>query len=165
MIERDEQDVGGDMMSIVVRVLGIVVILMMAVLAVRILKEGEQLLHGLEVLHDLKKKPEEEVLGYLINWKIKVGGSKRKIKHGEIYLGLMLLLSLIGFLTMRAYANEYFFLIGGGISVIIFLASLYIWRRITIETTPISVKSKYLSDFMDAVMKADFDDDESKKDD
>ena len=157
------------MMSIVVRALGIAVILMMAALAIRLLNEREQLLHGLEVLHDLKKKPEEEVLGYLIEWKIKVGGSKRKIKHGEIYLGLMLLLSLIGFLTMRAYANEYFFLIGGGISVIIFLASLYIWRRITIETTPISVKSpavaKYLRDFMDAVMKADFDDDESKKDD
>ncbi|MEO5284937.1 hypothetical protein [Limosilactobacillus allomucosae] len=157
-------------MSIVVRALGITVIVMMTVLAIRLLNEREQLKHDLKVVRDLARKSEEEVLGDLIIWKLKVGGSRRKIKHGEIGLGLMMLLSLIGFLMMRTHANEYFFVIGVGISVIIFLSSMYVWRRITIETTPIHVKSpaanKFFSEFIDAVLKADFDDDdESKKDD
>lgn len=106
------------MMSIAVRALGIAVILMMAVLAIRLLNEREQLSHNLEDTPRLDKRSR-------LIWKMKILGSRRKLKQGRLSLGLMMLTFLVGFLTMRAYANEYFFMIGGGISVILCVHSLF----------------------------------------
>ncbi len=94
-------------MSIVVRVLGITVIVMMAGLAIRLLNERERLSCNLE------NKPRLDKRSRLI-WKMKILGSRRKLKQGRRSLGLMMLTFLVGFLTMRAYANEYFFMIGDG---------------------------------------------------
>lgn len=104
------------MMSIVVRILGIAVILMMAALAIRLLNEREQLSRNLENKSRFDKRSR-------LRWKMKILGSRRKLKQGRRALSQMVLAFLIGFLTMRAYANEYFFMIGGGISVIVFVRS------------------------------------------
>ena len=101
------------MMSIEVRALGIVVIVMMSVLAMLLLNERKQLLRNLENTPRLDKRSR-------LIWKMKILGSRRKLKQGRLALGQMVLAFLVGFLTMRAYANEYFFMIGG-ISVIVFV--------------------------------------------
>ena len=103
------------MMSIEVRALGIVVIVMMSVLAMLLLNERKQLLRNLENTPRLDKRSR-------LIWKMKILGSRRKLKQGRLALGQMVLAFLVGFLTMRAYANEYFFMIGG-ISVIVFVRS------------------------------------------
>ena len=76
---------------------------------------------------------------------------------------------LVGFLTMRAYANEYFFMIGGGISVIVFVRSFFVWKRIMRESRPVILNSsaaRIIKEFLDAeVKKNSQNDDESKKDD
>ena len=83
----------------------------MAALAIRILNEREQLSRNLEDTPRSDKRSQ-------LRWKMKILGSRRKLKQGRLALSQMVLTFLIGFLTMRAYANEYFFMIGGGISVI-----------------------------------------------
>ena len=150
------------MMSIEVRVFGIVVIVMMSVLAMLLLNERKQLLRNLE------NKPRLDKRSRLI-WKMKILGSRRKLKQGRLSLGLMMLTFLVGFLTMCAYANEYFFMIGGGISVIVFVRLFFVWRRITRESRPVILSgsaAKIIKEFLDAeVKKNSQNDDGSKKDD
>ena len=150
------------MMSIAVRALGIAVILMMAVLAMRLLNEREQLSHNLEDTPRLDKRSR-------LIWKMKILGSRRKLKQGRLSLGLMMLTFLVGFLTMRAYANEYFFMIGGGVSVIVFVRSFFVWKRITRESRPVILSSsaaRIIKEFFDdGAKKNSQNDDGSKKDD
>ena len=150
------------MMSIVVRILGIAVILMMAALAIRLLNEREQLSRNLENKSRFDKRSR-------LRWKMKILGSRRKLKQGRRALSQMVLAFLIGFLTMRAYANEYFFMIGGGISVIIFVRSFFVWKRITRESRPVILSgsaAKIIKEFFDdGAKKNSQNDDVSKKDD
>ena len=150
------------MMSIEVRALGIVVIVMMSVLAMLLLNERKQLLRNLENTPRLDKRSR-------LIWKMKILGSRRKLKQGRLALGQMVLAFLIGFLTMRAYANEYFFMIGGGISVIIFVRSFFVWKRITRESRPVILSgsaARIIKEFFDdGAKKNSQNDDESKKDD
>ena len=150
------------MMSIVVRILGIAVILMMAALAIRLLNEREQLSRNLENKSRFDKRSR-------LRWKMKILGSRRKLKQGRRALSQMVLAFLIGFLTMRAYANEYFFIIGGGISVIIFVRSFFVWKRITRESRPVILSgsaARIIKEFFDdGAKKNSQNDDESKKDD
>lgn len=148
-------------MSIVVRALGITVILMMAVLAIRLLNEREQLFRNLENKSRFDKSSR-------LRWKMKILGSRRKLKQGRRALSQMVLAFLIGFLTMRAYANEYFFMIGG-ISVIVFVRSFFVWKRITRESRPVILSgsaARIIKEFFDdGAKKNSQNDDESKKDD
>lgn len=150
------------MMSIVVRALGITVILMMAALAIRILNEREQLSRNLENTPRLDKRSR-------LRWKMKILGSRRKLKQGRLALGQMVLAFLVGFLTMRAYANEYFFMIGGSISVIVFVRSFFVWKRITRESRPVILSgsaARIIKEFFDdGAKKNSQNDDGSKKDD
>ena len=150
------------MMSIEVRALGIVVIVMMSVLAMLLLNERTQLLRNLENKSRLDKRSR-------LIWKMKILGSRRKLKQGRLSLGLMMLTFFFFFLTMCAYANEYFFMIGGGISVIVFVRLFFVWRRITRESRPVILNSsaaRIIKEFLDAeVKKNSQNDDESKKDD
>ena len=149
------------MMSIVVRALGIAVILMMAVLAIRLLNEREQLSHNLENTPRFDKRSR-------LKWKMKILGSRRKLKQGRRALSRMVLAFLVGFLTMRAYANEYFFMIGG-VSVIIFVRSFFVWKRITCESRPVILSgsaARIIKEFFDdGAKKNSQNDDGSKKDD
>ncbi|MDC2826937.1 hypothetical protein [Limosilactobacillus mucosae] len=149
-------------MSIAVRVLGIAVILMMATLAIRLLNEREQLSRNLE---DTPRSDKHTRL----RWKMKILGSRRKLKQGRRALSQMVLAFLVGFLTMRAYANEYFFMIGGGISVIVFVRSFFVWKRITRESRPVILSgsaARIIKEFFDdGAKKNSQNDDESKKDD
>lgn len=149
-------------MSIVVRILGIAVILMMAALAIRLLNEREQLSHNLEDTPRSDKRSQ-------LRWKMKILGSRRKLKQGRLALSQMVLTFLIGFLTMRAYANEYYFMIGGGISMIIFVRSFFVWKRITRESRPVILSgsaARIIKEFFDdGVKKNSQNDDGSKKDD
>ena len=149
-------------MSIVVRALGITVILMMAALAIRILNEREQLSRNLEDTPRLDKRSR-------LRWKMKILGSRRKLKQGRLALGQMVLAFLVGFLTMRAYANEYFFMIGGSISVIVFVRSFFVWKRITRESRPVILSGsadRIIKEFFDdGAKKNSQNDDGSKKDD
>lgn len=149
-------------MSIVVRALGITVILMMAALAIRILNEREQLSRNLEDTPRSDKRSQ-------LRWKMKILGSRRKLKQGRLALSQMVLTFLIGFLTMRAYANEYFFMIGGGVSVVVFVRSFFVWRRITRESRPVILSgsaARIIKEFFDdGVKKNSQNDDGSKKDD
>ena len=150
------------MMSIAVRVLGIAVILMMATLAIRLLNEREQLSRNLE---DTPRSDKHTRL----RWKMKILGSRRKLKQGRRALSQMVLAFLVGFLTMRAYANEYFFMIGGGISVIVFVRSFFVWKRITRESRPVILSgsaARIIKEFFDdGAKKNSQNDDGSKKDD
>lgn len=150
------------MMSIVVRALGITVILMMAALAIRLLNEREQLSRNLEDTPRLDKRSR-------LRWKMKILGSRRKLKQGRLALGQMVLAFLVGFLTMRAYANEYFFMIGGSISVIVFVRSFFVWKRITRESRPVILSgsaARIIKEFFDdGAKKNSQNDDGSKKDD
>lgn len=150
------------MMSIVVRALGITVILMMAALAIRILNEREQLFRNLENKSRFDKRSR-------LRWKMKILGSRRKLKQGRLALGQMVLAFLVGFLTMRAYANEYFFMIGGSISVIVFVRSFFVWKRITRESRPVILSgsaARIIKEFFDdGAKKNSQNDDGSKKDD
>ena len=150
------------MMSIEVRALGITVILMMAALAIRILNEREQLSRNLEDTPRLDKRSR-------LRWKMKILGSRRKLKQGRLALGQMVLAFLVGFLTMRAYANEYFFMIGGSISVIVFVRSFFVWKRITRESRPVILSgsaARIIKEFFDdGAKKNSQNDDGSKKDD
>jgi hypothetical protein len=150
------------MMSIVVRALGITVILMMAALAVRLLNEREQLSRNLENKSRFDKRSR-------LRWKMGILGSRRKLKQGRLALGQMVLAFLVGFLTMRAYANEYFFMIGGSISVIVFVRSFFVWKRITRESRPVILSgsaARIIKEFFDdGAKKNSQNDDESKKDD
>lgn len=149
-------------MSIAVRALGIAVILMMAALAIRLLNEREQLSRNLENKSRFDKRSQ-------LRWKMKILGSRRKLKQGRRALSQMVLTFLIGFLTMRAYANEYYFMIGGGISVIIFVRSFFIWKRITRESRPVILSgsaARIIKEFFDdGAKKNSQNDDGSKKDD
>ncbi len=149
------------MMSIEVRALGIVVIVMMSVLAMLLLNERKQLLRNLENTPRLDKRSR-------LIWKMKILGSRRKLKQGRLALGQMVLAFLVGFLTMRAYANEYFFMIGG-ISVIVFVRSFFVWKRITRESRPVILSgsaAKIIKEFFDdGAKKNSQNDDVSKKDD
>lgn len=150
------------MMSIEVRALGIVVIVMMSVLAMLLLNERKQLLRNLE------NKPRLDKRSRLI-WKMKILGSRRKLKQGRRALCQMVLAFLVGFLTMRAYANEYYFMIGGGISVIVFVRSFFVWKRITRESRPVILSgsaARIIKEFFDdGAKKNSQNDDKSKKDD
>ena len=150
------------MMSIAVRALGIAVIVMMAALAVRLLNEREQLSRNLENKSRFDKRSR-------LRWKMKILGSRKKLKQGRRALSQMVLAFLVGFLTMRAYANEYFFMIGGGISVIVFVRSFFVWRRITRESRPVILSgsaARIIKEFFDdGVKKNSQNDDGSKKDD
>lgn len=150
------------MMSIVVRALGIAVILMMAALAIRLLNEREQLSRNLENKSRFDKRSR-------LRWKMKILGSRRKLKQGRRALSQMVLAFLVGFLTMRAYANEYFFMIGGGVSVIVFVRSFFVWKRITRESRPVILSSsaaRIIKEFFDdGAKKNSQNDDGSKKDD
>ena len=150
------------MMSIAVRVLGIAVILMMATLAIRLLNEREQLSRNLE---DTPRSDKHTRL----RWKMKILGSRRKLKQGRRALSQMVLAFLVGFLTMRAYANEYFFMIGGGVSVIVFVRSFFVWKRITRESRPVILSgsaARIIKEFFDdGAKKNSQNDDGSKKDD
>ena len=145
-----------------VRILGIAVILMMAALAIRLLNEREQLSRNLENKSRFDKRSR-------LRWKMKILGSRRKLKQGRLALSQMVLTFLIGFLTMRAYANEYFFMIGGGISVIVFVRSFFVWKRITRESRPVILTgsaAKIIKEFFDdGAKKNSQNDDGSKKDD
>ena len=149
-------------MSIVVRALGIAVILMMAALAIRLLNEREQLSRNLENKSKFDKRSR-------LRWKMKILGSRRKLKQGRRALSQMVLAFLVGFLTMRAYANEYFFMIGGGVSVIVFVRSFFVWKRITRESRPVILSSsaaRIIKEFFDdGAKKNSQNDDGSKKDD
>lgn len=149
-------------MSIAVRALGIAVIVMMAVLAIRLLNEREQLSRNLENKSRFYKSGR-------LRWKMKILGSRRKLKQGRLALSQMVLAFLIGFLTMRAYANEYFFMIGGGVSVVVFVRSFFAWKRITLESRPVVLSSsaaKFIKEFFDdGAKKNSQNDDGSKKDD
>jgi Mg2+/citrate symporter len=150
------------MMSIAVRALGIAVILMMAALAIRLLNEREQLSRNLEDTPRSDKRSQ-------LRWKMKILGSRRKLKQGRLALSQMVLTFLIGFLTMRAYANEYFFMIGGGVSVIVFVRSFFVWKRITRESRPVILSgsaARIIKEFFDdGAKKNSQNDDGSKKDD
>lgn len=150
------------MMSIVVRALGIAVILMMAALAIRLLNEREQLSRNLENKSRFDKRSR-------LRWKMKILGSRRKFKQGRRALSQMVLAFLVGFLTMRAYANEYFFMIGGGVSVIVFVRSFFVWKRITRESRPVILSgsaARIIKEFFDdGAKKNSQNDDGSKKDD
>jgi Mg2+/citrate symporter len=150
------------MMSIAVRALGIAVIVMMAVLAIQLLNEREQLSHNLEDTPRSDKRSQ-------LRWKMKILGSRKKLKQGRLALSQMMLTFLIGFLTMRAYANEYYFMIGGGISMIIFVRSFFVWKRITRESRPVILSgsaARIIKEFFDdGAKKNSQNDDESKKDD
>lgn len=150
------------MMSIVVRALGITVILMMAALAIRILNEREQLSRNLEDTPRLDKRSR-------LRWKMGILGSRRKLKQGRRALSQMVLAFLVGFLTMRAYANEYYFMIGGGVSVVVFVRSFFAWKRITRESRPVILSgsaARIIKEFFeDGAKKNSQNDDESKKDD
>ena len=149
-------------MSIVVRALGIAVILMMAALAIRLLNEREQLSRNLENKSRFDKRSR-------LRWKMKILGSRRKLKQGRRALSQMVLAFLVGFLTMRAYANEYYFMIGGGVSVVIFVRSFFVWRRITCESRPVILSgsaARIIKEFFDDEAKKNSqNDDGSKKDD
>ena len=149
-------------MSIVVRALGITVILMMAALAVRILNEREQLSRNLENKSRFDKRSR-------LRWKMGILGSRRKLKQGRLALGQMVLAFLVGFLTMLAYANEYFFMIGGSISVIVSVRSFFVWKRITRESRPVILSgsaARIIKEFFDdGAKKNSQNDDGSKKDD
>ena len=149
-------------MSIVVRALGITVILMMAALAIRLLNEREQLSRNLENKSRFDKRSR-------LRWKMGILGSRRKLKQGRLALGQMVLAFLVGFLTMRAYANEYFFMIGGSISVIVFVRSFFVWKRITRESRPVILSgsaARIIKEFFDdGAKKNSQNDDGSKKDD
>lgn len=149
-------------MSIVVRALGIAVILMMAALAIRLLNEREQLSRNLENKSRFDKRSR-------LRWKMKILGSRRKFKQGRRALSQMVLAFLVGFLTMRAYANEYFFMIGGGVSVIVFVRSFFVWKRITRESRPVILSgsaARIIKEFFDdGAKKNSQNDDGSKKDD
>ncbi len=150
------------MMSIVVRALGIAVILMMAALAIRLLNEREQLSRNLENKSRFDKRSR-------LRWKMKILGSRRKLKQGRRALSQMVLAFLVGFLTMRAYANEYYFMIGGGVSVIVFVRSFFAWKRITRESRPVILSgsaARIIKEFFDdGAKKNSQNDDGSKKDD
>lgn len=150
------------MMSIAVRALGIAVIVMMAALAVRLLNEREQLSRNLENKSRFDKRSR-------LRWKMKILGSRRKLKQGRRALSQMVLAFLIGFLTMRAYANEYFFMIGGGVSVVVFVRSFFAWKRITRESRPVILSgsaARIIKEFFDdGAKKNSQNDDGSKKDD
>ena len=81
----------------------------------------------------------------------------------------MVLAFLVGFLTMRAYANEYYFMIGGGVSVIVFVCSFFAWKRITCESRPVILSgsaARIIKEFFDdGAKKNSQNDDGSKKDD
>lgn len=149
-------------MSIVVRALGITVILMMAALAIRLLNEREQLFRNLENKSRFDKRSR-------LRWKMKILRSRRKLKQGRRALSQMVLAFLVGFLTMRAYANEYYFMIGGGVSVIVFVRSFFAWKRITRESRPVILSgsaARIIKEFFDdGAKKNSQNDDESKKDD
>lgn len=149
-------------MSIAVRALGIAVIVMMAALAVRLLNEREQLSRNLENKSRFDKRSR-------LRWKMKILGSRRKLKQGRHALSQMVLAFLIGFLTMRAYANEYFFMIGGGVSVVVFVRSFFVWKRITRESRPVILSgsaARIIKEFFDdGAKKNSQNDDGSKKDD
>ena len=149
-------------MSIAVRALGIAVIVMMAALAVRLLNEREQLSRNLENKSRFDKRSR-------LRWKMKILGSRRKLKQGRRALSQMVLAFLIGFLTMRAYANEYFFMIGGGVSVVVFVRSFFAWKRITRESRPVILSgsaARIIKEFFeDGAKKNSQNDDGSKKDD
>ena len=149
-------------MSIAVRALGIAVIVMMAVLAIQLLNEREQLSHNLEDTPRSDKRSQ-------LRWKMKILGSRRKLKQGRLALSQMVLTFLIGFLTMRAYANGYYFMIGGGISMIIFVRSFFVWKRITRESRPVILSgsaARIIKEFFDdGAKKNSQNDDGSKKDD
>ena len=149
-------------MSIVVRALGITVILMMAALAIRLLNEREQLSRNLENKSRFDKRSR-------LRWKMKILGSRRKLKQGRRALSQMVLAFLVGFLTMRAYANEYYFMIGGGVSVIVFVRSFFAWKRITRESRPVILSgsaARIIKEFFDdGAKKNSQNDDGSKKDD
>lgn len=148
-------------MSIAVRALGIAVILMMAVLAIRLLNEREQLSRNLENKSRFDKRSQ-------LRWKMKILGSRRKLKQGRRALSQMVLAFLVGFLTMHAYANEYFFMIGG-VSVIVFVRSFFVWKRITRENRPVILSgsaARIIKEFFDdGAKKNSQNDDGSKKDD
>ncbi|WP_048344747.1 hypothetical protein [Limosilactobacillus mucosae] len=149
-------------MSIAVRALGIAVIVMMAALAIRLLNEREQLSRNLENKSRFYKSSR-------LRWKMKILGSRRKLKQGRRALSQMVLAFLIGFLTMRAYANEYFFMIGGGVSVVVFVRSFFAWKRITRESRPVILSgsaARIIKEFFDdGAKKNSRSDDGSKKDD
>ena len=149
-------------MSIAVRALGIAVIVMMTVLAIQLLNEREQLSHNLEDTPRSDKRSQ-------LRWKMKILGSRRKLKQGRRALSRMVLAFLVGFLTMRAYANEYFFMIGGGISMIIFVRSFFVWKRITRDSRPVILSgsaARIIKEFFDdGAKKNSQNDDGSKKDD
>lgn len=149
-------------MSIAVRALGIAVIVMMAALAIRLLNEREQLSHNLEDTPRSDKRSQ-------LRWKMKILGSRRKLKQGRLALSQMVLAFLVGFLTMRAYANEYYFMIGGGVSVIVFVRSFFVWKRITRESRPVILSSsaaRIIKEFFDdGAKKNSQNDGGSKKDD
>lgn len=149
-------------MSIAVRALGIAVILMMAVLAIRLLNEREQLSRNLENKSRFDKRSR-------LRWKMKILGSRRKLKQGRRALSQMVLAFLVGFLTMRAYANEYYFMIGGGVSLIVFVRSFFFWKRITRESRPVILSgsaARIIKEFFDdGAKKNSQNDDGSKKDD
>ena len=71
-------------MSIAVRALGIAVIVMMAALAVRLLNEREQLSRNLENKSRFDKRSR-------LRWKMKILGSRRKLKQGRRALSQMVL--------------------------------------------------------------------------
>lgn len=100
---------------------------------------------------------------------MRILGSRRKLKQGRRALSQMVLTFLIGFLTMRAYANEYFLMIGGGISVIVFVRSFFVWKRITRESRPVILSgsaARIIKEFFDdGAKKNSQNDDGSKKDD
>ncbi|MEO5291218.1 hypothetical protein [Limosilactobacillus allomucosae] len=149
-------------MSIAVRALGTAVIVMMAALAVRFLNEREQLSRNLENKSRFDKRSR-------LRWKMKILGSRRKLKQGRRALSQMVLAFLIGFLTMCAYANEYFFMIGGGVSVVVFVRSFFAWKRITRESRPVILSgsaARIIKEFFeDGAKKNSQNDDGSKKDD
>ena len=102
-----------------------------------------------------------------LRWKMKILGSIRKLKQGRLALSQMVLTFLIGFLTMRAYANEYYFMIGG-VSVIIFVRSFFTWKRITLESRPVILSgsaARIIKEFFDDGAKKNSQNNESKKDD
>lgn len=100
---------------------------------------------------------------------MKILGSRRKLKQGRRALSQMVLAFLVGFLTMRAYANEYYFMIGGGVSVIVFVRSFFAWKRITRESRPVILSgsaARIIKEFFDdGAKKNSQNDDGSKKDD
>lgn len=81
------------MMSIEVRALGIVVIVMMAGLAIRLLNERERLSRNLEDTPRSDKRSQ-------LRWKMKILGSRRKLKQGRRALSQMVLAFLVGFFIL-----------------------------------------------------------------